>query len=313
MSVPERILYLSRGGIGNVIQQSVALLPLSRRYSVDVYHSSTESPGALDVLEGMSGLARVYRPGERDQIEPGNYVGQVFSYWAQRMYPHVRLGGLPEFCVDLDVLNEVEGNLSAVGRIPGLGLTGYTESEYRAFVSVDCSSVPVYDVCIHAGGFNTPIWLSKKWVGYPELAERLLTRGLTVCSIGLPDEHVSGTANETGRPLMESINVALNSRMFVCNDTGTYHGVAPFNRTAVIFTSTSVAKNYCSWFHWKAAVVQGDLPCQPCQGTPMWGACPFGLKCREMPDAGSVLNTVLSGLDRQAGWRHFLRSVPGDE
>ena len=146
-----------------------------------------------------------------------------------------------------------------------------------------------YDVVVHNGCSlqNPSEWQRKKYPGMEELVAYLEGHGLRVASIGASAEY-SGGVKETGLDLRSSASIIKNSKLFISNDTGTYHLAAAMKKQGIVlFTATSTIKNYHPTFHRTIKVVTAGVECQPCQFHDTWNKCSASTynnwKCRDIP------------------------------
>lgn len=143
-------------------------------------------------------------------------------------------------------------------------------------VKIKAEKAERFNFIIHNGSslVNPEEWKRKKYPKMPDVAERLLDRGFSVGCIGHPKEYVFFGENRTRTTLEEAINLINSCDVFISNDTGTYHLAAALKkRGIVIFTATSITKNYCPNFHRSIKIIKTDLQCQPCQFTDRWTKC----------------------------------------
>ena len=143
-----------------------------------------------------------------------------------------------------------------------------------------------YDITI-SNGYNpqgSANWKIKSYPYYEKVVNILNNNNrYKVCSIGSNKEHVKGTVNETGLPLLESLGIIKNSRLLLSNDSGMYHCANALEvPNVVIFTATSIEKNYDKRFHKYSTIVgRDDLKCRPCQAGQKWKKCDTW-ECREI-------------------------------
>ena len=89
----------------------------------------------------------------------------------------------------------------------------------------------------------------------------------------------------TGKPLEETLGILAQTRVLVSNDSGLYHCACALGvPVVVLFTFTSVIKNFDKRFHRTACVVGAALDCRKdCHAEGRWRKCACGMKCRDIP------------------------------
>jgi len=152
-----------------------------------------------------------------------------------------------------------------------------------------------YDVVIH-DGFNkrgSANWKIKSYPYYNEVANILVKKGYSVCSIGSKAEYIRDTKDRTGMDLLNSLGVIKSSKVFLGNDSGLYHCANALEvNNVVIFTATSIEKNYDERFHkYSKLVYREDLKCRPCQGENRWAKDCKIWDCRQI-DANRIVEEV---------------------
>jgi hypothetical protein len=182
-------------------------------------------------------------------------------------------------------INEVDVYL---GIIPELSLGLPEDNPYDVEVGDLLDLDEYYDYCIHNGCslVNPKQWERKKYPHMEQLAQYLHASGKSVACIGAPHEYVAGE-NRTGLSLQETASIIKSSKHYIANDTGTYHLASAMKTSGVvIFTATSVYKNWHPEFHRTVDVVTSEIDCQPCQYTTNWGLCTedshHKWKCRDV-------------------------------
>jgi len=290
-----KILFAVGSGLGNIVQTLPAFHYANKKYGhITVWCASSSYPEFVKLLYGD--LTEVA------DIPKGEYEGQIMTYHVSSL----RDKRFPVLSNDVrgfvGKMSEVELNLRCVG-------DGYTDGDFSVasvFSGIDKKSES--DVLIHNGYNKTTerareVWEAKSYPYWEKVAKTLRVQGLTVGSIGSTDEYVEGTANLTGKPIQETIGLLKGCKVFLSNDTGTYHlanviGVP----NVVVFTFTCNRKNYDVRFHKYSTVVRReDLDCSPCQFAmkhkKAWllrkGECKW--MCREI-DPDVIVNIVMETL-----------------
>ena len=161
----------------------------------------------------------------------------------------------------------------------------------RLYLSCSASQ---YDVIIHDGynRYGSADWSIKSYPRYAEVALKLKEKGFSVCSVGLNGEYIENTEDKTGLDLFSTIGIINNSKIFLGNDSGFYHIANALNiKNVVIFTATSIAKNYDPRFHKFSTIIgRDDLDCRPCQAGRGWKTCNHW-NCRDI-DPEFIVNKV---------------------
>lgn len=175
--------------------------------------------------------------------------------------------------------------------------------DVKPYLEVSDAPVPKYDIVIHNGcNKNVSIknlWDIKKYKEFHKIAKYYTDNGYGVCSIGSSDEYIENTVNETGKSIEKSIELIRKCRLFISNDTGTYHIAAALRKPGIVlFTATSPWKNSDKIFHKTINIVRRtDLPCSPCQkkGNGAWLKC-TNQKCKIIsPDSIITIANKLLG------------------
>jgi ADP-heptose:LPS heptosyltransferase len=138
-------------------------------------------------------------------------------------------------------------------------------------------------------------WQIKSYPHYQELAKALMDAGYSVASVGIKPEYIQGTINSTGLSLLGSIGVVKNAKLFISNDTGLYHCANALGvDNIVLFTATSIEKNYDERFHKHSTIVgRADLSCRPCQAGRRWNKDCKTWDCREI-SVEKIMEKVLN-------------------
>jgi len=128
------------------------------------------------------------------------------------------------------------------------------------------------DIIIHDGyskvsKLSKKTWLIKSYPKYDELINILKKNNFTLGSIGIKEEFLEGTIDLTNLKLENSLSYMKGCKLFISNDTGTYHLANAIKKNnIVIFTATDTEKNYNRLFHKYSTIIRRqDLICSPCQ------------------------------------------------
>ncbi len=287
-----KLLFCTGEGIGNVIQ----CIPVIRTikevlgYDLDLWHAygAFKIPGMLIPCVGKWIVGN-----QISNIDDRDYDGAVTTLWTQSAMGRGPLLKLPVF-------NTTEPRLS----MERSEVDTYMDIARQLGVEEDkilwwgtCNSGETdekYDVVIHDGyNSHSPMdWSVKSYPHYEKVVEHL--EGLRVCSVGSKQEYVKGTDDKTGLSLPDSLALIKNCRMFLGNDSGLYHCANAMEvDNIVIFTASSVRKNYDSRFHrYSTIICRDDLECRKdCQKDSGWKRYCDDWKCREIP-----VETIVSGI-----------------
>ncbi len=274
-----KLLLVHGEGLGNIVEA----LPLIRTlecagHEVDVALAKTSFGFRENVLVGRA----VYCPDEDVPERP--YDGKIVTIWGQIHGKNVTPG--------LKVLNNMR---SQQMRTDASEVSVYLNAAKDLGVEkeqFDCRDMlgfdepeEIFDVVL-SNGYNWKmgdLWTAKSWLHYEALAARLTGTGLSVCSVGVQREYIPGTVNMTGIGLRATLGLLRRARVVVSNDSGFYHCASAMRTpTVVLFTFTSVKKNYDPRFHKSAlAVARDDVRCRAdCHAKMRWKKCSTGFRCR---------------------------------
>jgi ADP-heptose:LPS heptosyltransferase len=276
-----RILLISAEGIGNCVQ----LIPCIRTlkevlgYDIDYYHVF----GGFFIPKIIPYIDTWFVANQVRRIIPSNYMGVVSTFWTQKHIKAFTSTGL-RLLADIYPLSMHESevniymNIARDLGVPEKDLMWHGNCMYN---NVDRH----YDIVIsdgynHQGSAN---WKIKSYPYYEE-AVKLLNKEYKVCSIGSKQEYINGTIDETGLPLLDSLGIIKNSKLLLSNDSGMYHCSNALEiPNVVIFTATSIEKNYDKRFHIYSTIVgRDDLTCRPCQAGRRWNKDCKTWDCREI-------------------------------
>lgn len=296
-----RVLVVHGEGLGNIVE----ILPLLRTLDgagieADLFIAKTTSKFSRDFLTSR----RTYLEG--DVVDPTEYDGKIETVWGnvQGRSSHLSdiktLNDLGRQTMRLDK-SEVDVYLNAA-RDMGISEDSFVfDCENELQVEMPKK---LYDVVL-ANGYNWRVganrWDVKSYPYFPDVAKYFVREGMSVCSVGAPHEHISGTANETGRALAQTCGLLKSAKLVISTDSGVYHCASALNvPTVVIFTFTSVCKNYDKRFHRSVRVVKTDMACQSdCHAKMKWRECTVN-KCRDLP-VKSVLDVATTIMRKYDG------------
>lgn len=300
----KRVLFCTGQGIGNVIQCTPVIETLSTclDFEVDFWHAYGNYTIPRNLLPNVN---KVFIGDEIYNINSSDYYGKVYTGWIRH---HSRIIKVADSVLKMPKLaeaaklvgmkrSEVDVNMDIARQL------GVCEKDivWEGFCNYNHLNRK-YDIVIH-NGYNrknlSMTWLVKEYPYYEDLATVFIRKGFSVCSIGAEDEYVSSTTNETGLDLLDSLGIIRNCRLFILNDTGTYHCANALKvPNIVIFTATSITKNYDPRFHnYSTIISREDLRCRlSCQANHSWKRC-GNWECRNIkPEIiANIVREMLNG------------------
>jgi len=147
-----------------------------------------------------------------------------------------------------------------------------------------------YDVVL-ADGYNRSTkqavhWAHKSYPRWEEVVALLQDAipELSICSIGSPNEYVSGTVNETGLSLQDSLGLIRKSRVLLANDTGVFHAAALLDTPSVIVVTFTKPDKICDRrFHKRALLLYNDVQCRKgCYEKRIYRKCKNNYICKDL-------------------------------
>jgi ADP-heptose:LPS heptosyltransferase len=265
----KRILFCTGEGIGNVIQTIPVVRTLKEvlGYEVDFWHAFGfyRLPNLIPYIDNWFVGRDILK------INPAFYKGKVSTFWTRN---HLNVLVVNQ----LKLLNEIKPLImdrSEVDTYMDIARDlGVREEDILWHGGCNyLESRDNYDIVIHNGyKKEDDLWKIKEYPHHETVAKMLIDKGLSICSIGSKNEYVEGTVNKTELTLLSSLGVIKNCKVFLSNDSGLYHCANALSvPNVVIFTATSIEKNYDSRFHRYATIVgRDDLECRPCQKGRRW-------------------------------------------
>lgn len=159
-------------------------------------------------------------------------------------------------------------------------------------------------ILLHNGyNFNSrKLWKRKTYDNWDNIITELyeMDPKIQIGSIGASHEYIERTKNFTEISVYCIIALMLESKIFISNDTGTYHLAAALGILGiVIFTFTNIDKNYDSNFHNNITVIQSLLPCCPCQSTNYRDKC-TNFKCKDIPSF-AIIDAIIDLIKKENG------------
>jgi len=274
-----RILFCTGEGIGNTIQTIPVICTLKEilGYSVDMWHAF----GAFHIPHIIPYVDKWFVGNEIARANFTEYIGLVSTFWTRdyiKIIPRLKL---------MNKIQPLKMNRSEVDTYMDIARDLGARDEDLIWYGNCCynKTNEKYDVVI-SDGYNrqgSADWSIKQYPYYKEVITLLKERSLDICALGAPNEHISGTVDRTGLNLLDSLGIIKNSRLVLSNDSGLYHAANALGvQNIVIFTATSIEKNYDSRFHKFSTIIgRDDLDCRPCQAGRKWKTCKTW-ECREI-------------------------------
>lgn len=265
----KRLLFLLGDGIGNQAQTVPAFLHAKKKYGcpIDVYNSIPRNTSStLAMFHDIADNIFV----NEERIRTKHYDGQILMYpFFQKPYPKMRvISQNVSHLMKKQKNSEVDMNLKALGA--GSSKHHDFSSCYKIFDYIE-PKTEAPDIILHDGfskvsNLARTTWLVKSYPHYSELAKILIDEGFSVGSIGSHDEYIEGTQKLTGLDFEFSLSYIKGCKLFISNDTGTYHlSNLLGKKNIVLFTASDNIKNYDRHFHRFSTIIQrDDLVCQPC-------------------------------------------------
>jgi len=266
----KKLLFMTGEGIGNVIQciPTLRTLKESLGYSITLWHAF----GSYGIVHNLIPYVdNTYLGGEINKITPAAYEGKVSTFWTRDYYKHPLFSNM-RLLTKIHPLSMYRSEVSTYMRIPQA--LGAKKLYWHGECNYNKKNKESFDIVL-ANGYNhygSARWEIKSYPYYDKLTKLLIDEGYSVCSIGGTNEYIGGTENRTGLALLDSLALIKNSKLLISNDSGMYHCATALNKkNIVIFTATSVKKNYDKRFHkFTTLICRDDLKCRPCQSGRKW-------------------------------------------
>lgn len=285
-----KLLFCHGEGIGNIIQCIPVIRTLTEvlGHKVDFWHAH----GSYGIKDRLIPYVGKWVVGQNiNKLDMFSYDGYVSTMWTQNIVgqgPFARmalLNKIQPLSVDrseVDTYMDIARDLGVKEEnILWHGICAYGKTEEK------------FDIVMHNGynRYGSANWSVKSYTHYEKVVEYL--EGVKVCSIGAKEEYIEGTEDRTGLSLQESLGLIKNARLFVGNDSGMYHASNALETdNIVIFTATSIKKNYDERFHkYSTIITRDDLECRPCQKTRRWQKDCKDWQCRDI-DPEVVLHGI---------------------
>ena len=295
----KKILFCSGEGIGNVVQCIPVIRTIKERLGleVDMWHAF----GGFQIPKIIPYVDRWFIGGHIRNLDANDYLGKVSTLWTRNM---LNTGSLVFIPILLNTIKDLSMTRSEVDTYMDMARDlGVKEEDliwHGECLYSNVSEDDRYDVIIH-DGYNrqgSANWSIKSYPYYEKVAEKLTESGLRVCSIGSKDERVNGTDDMTGFDLLTTFGLVKKCKVLLSNDSGVYHAANAMGvKNVVIFTATSIEKNFDSRFHKFTTIIgRDDLECRPCQAGRRWSRDCKTWDCREL-DPNTVYNAVKERLN----------------
>lgn len=269
----KKIIFVSGEGIGNIIQCIPVIRTLKEvlGYKIDMWHAF----GTFPTPHLIPYVDKWFFGKKQDKINLKEYDGVVATFWGLHSIKIFLKAGIKLLNKvtpltmnrsEVDVYMDIARNLGVKEEdIIWHGECNYIKNNEN------------YDIVVHNGYNRKGLadWKIKSYPYYEDVVNKLIIEGFSVCSIGSGSEYIKGTVNKTGLNLLSSMGFVKSSKLFLGNDSGLYHCAnALGTKNIVIFTATSVLKNYDKRFHKYSSIIErSDLKCRSCQGSRGWKTC----------------------------------------
>lgn len=276
----KKLLVCHGEGIGNTIQIAPLLRTLKEifGYELDYWHTF----GSYVIAKGLFPYVNnTFLSQEINKANISAYSGVVSTFWARDFIKHLPLKLLaPIYPLsmersEVDTYMQIARDLGVVEEdIIWEACCNYGTSEEGMYEYEKWKNLKTkFDIVI-SNGYNrkSKIWAVKGYDHYEKVVDILKEKGYSVCSVGSKEEYIKGTVDMTGLKLLDTLGVIKNSMLLLSNDSGLYHCAnALQTNTVVLFTATSIAKNYDKRFHKYTTILgRDDLKCRPCQAGRRW-------------------------------------------
>lgn len=286
----KKLLVAHAEGLGNCIEIIPCLRTIKEvlGYKIDMWHAF----GTFKIPNIIPYVDKWFVGKDRNKINISDYSGIVSTFWTRNKIAFFLNKGmklLNEIMPltmnrsEVDTYMDIARNLGVKEEdIIWHGECNYTKSSEN------------YDIVVHNGYNSKGVsdWKIKSYPYYEDVVNKLIVEGFSVCSIGSGSEYIKGTVNKTGLNLLSSMGFIKNSKLFLGNDSGLYHCANALSvKNVVIFTATSITKNYDKRVHKYSTILgRDDLKCRPCQSGRGWKNCKTW-ECREI-DPDVVLSEI---------------------
>jgi ADP-heptose:LPS heptosyltransferase len=284
----KKLLVCHAEGLGNCVEILPCIRTIKEKLnfkSIDYWHAF----GSYNIPKIIPYVDKWVVGGNIRNLDINSYYGKVSTFWTRehhKVVPLPLLNKVTSLVLDrseIDVYMDIARDLGVKER----DILWYGNCNYN-------KSNDYYDIVIHDGcNRGSPAkWEIKSYPHYKKVVD-LLKKDFSICSVGAKDEYIDGTDNMTGKELLDTLGIIKNCKLFLSNDSGLYHCANALEiKNIVLFTATSITKNFDSRFHkYSTLIKRDDLECRPCQGSQKWRGVCKDWKCREI-DPETVVNKV---------------------
>jgi ADP-heptose:LPS heptosyltransferase len=290
----KKILFCTGEGIGNVIQTIPVVRTLKENFNteIDYWHAF----GSFQIPKIIPYVDKWFSGPEIRKINVNDYEFMVSTFWTRN-----HIDGLKKVIPLEGNVHPLKMHVSEIETYLKIARDLGIEEEkliWTGYCNYNIGRKEEFDLVI-ANGYNrsgSANWKIKSYPYYEKVVKLLSQEDLSIASIGAPNEYVEGTIDRTRLSLLESCGVIKQSRLVLSNDSGAYHiSNALEVPNVVIFTATSIEKNYDARFHtYSELLFREDLECRPCQKGRGWKTCSHW-NCRKI-DPKRVVELVLKKL-----------------
>jgi len=241
----DNVLLLVGEGIGNILQEMILVPTLRRIYKeVDVFIAKQNFP-----IERLFKNVKIYT--DPKELNLKKYKGKLETLWGK--HKEINLPVLNDrHKQDINILLE-EGKSEIQSSVEVARDLGLDQNDIiydlDSIINIDKKTTEKFDIVLAncANDFNK--WNCKRYLHWKELSA-ILSKRYTICSIGSKKEYILGTIDKTGLTIDKTAKVIKKSRLVITNDSGIYHLCNVLKvPNIVIFTNTSIDKNYDERFH----------------------------------------------------------------
>lgn len=261
-----RALYVTGGGIGNVVMSSPAIKALGTLgYQVDVLLKDNHPARELLIRWGEVPIINFHLA--KTQIQKYNTI--LHSVWTG--FPHISSQAT---YAPKQKIHEAEANIDPVR---ALGFTARSPMPLEGYNSNYTMPLIGGEYVVVGAQCNPDIFWRRKlyphWHAFSKLAKcRLVFLGEQKLNFTPYQNKFHHTDLTTRTTLTEAADVIANAAAFVGIDCGLAHIAAALGiPSVVIFGATSLQKNRPLGKNVK--IIQSKLPCSPCQFKYTWELC----------------------------------------
>lgn len=306
-------LFVIKAGLGNQIQQTHIYLDLVDYYGgvdIAVYEESKELSVYFKQIAEWTGnrcMWFYYKKGKPIFWNDSKYDGVISCL-------NVPYEGIPVLyqSAGTHVGNEIDWYERIYHHLP-LKKGNHLPLNWQNIRGDDMpENIPAYDALICNGSVNKFNWIRKRYQNWDKVAQKLNDGLWRVGCVGLGNEYVYPADDLTGQGLLRTMDMISKCKLLLSNDTGLYHFASAIGIPCiVVFTATSIEKNYNPDFHKKTIVFHPELECFPCQEK-TWGQGKNWTACANWNCSEFKPNLLIKCAEKiLAGkrWKHRINSV----